>query len=184
MPLPGRIRRRRDSTQPASCSMETPHILGQGYSSVRFTRFVFAVFIAIVGCMLILQQATAESASDTGAGQYRVYLALVSAGSGPANRAVPATRDGAISVTARAGLSCSDGETVPVRGARITVITDESSRIAMTDETGNVLFSATAEPAVVQIEWPVGFLPCPNSRPVVELPAGTGEVEFIAIAGP
>ena len=153
---------------------------------MRASRAIFTIYILIAGLMLFLQPASAEPGRGpaTADGQHRVYLGLVTAGSGLANRVSTTGPSPTLSVTARAGLSCSDEETVPVRGARITVITDSSSRIAMTDEAGNVLFSATTEPAVIQIEWPVGFLPCPNSRPYVELPAGAGEVEFIAIAGP
>lgn len=143
---------------------------------MRGTRVIFAAFIAIAGLMFVLQQAGAEPET------HRVYLAMVTV-AGPASQAGNSTPNAAISVAARAGLSCDGDETVPVGGARITVITDHSSRIAMTDATGYALFTATAKPAVIQIEWPVGFLPCPNSRPVVELPGGAGAVEFMAVAG-
>ncbi|MFQ5592831.1 MAG: hypothetical protein ACE5HA_01645 [Anaerolineae bacterium] len=150
------------------------------------SRSIFTICIVIAGLALFLQPASAapEHEPATADGQHRVYLGLVAAGSGLANRVSTTSPNPTLSVTARAGLSCSDDETVPVRGARVTVITDDSSRIAMTDEAGNVLFSATTDPTVIQIEWPIGFLPCPNSRPYVELPAGTGEVEFVAVAGP
>lgn len=153
---------------------------------MKVSRAIFTICIVIAGLALFLQPASAEPghAPATADGQHRVYLGLVAAGSGLANRFSTTGPSPTLSVTARAGLSCSDGETVPVRGARVTVVTDDSSRIATTDEAGNALFSATTDPAVVQIEWPIGFLPCPNSRPVIELPTGTGEVEFIAVAGP
>ncbi len=143
---------------------------------MRATRIVSATFIALVGLALVLQQAAAEPET------HRVYLAMVTV-AGPASQASNSTPNAGISVAARAGLSCDGGETVPVSGARITVITDHTSQIAMTDATGYALFTATAEPAVIQIEWPVGFLPCPNSRPIVELPNGSGEVRFMAAAG-
>lgn len=163
-----------------------PFASAKGHPLMRATRATLALLITIAGLILFFQPAAAQPgrSSDTAEGQHRVYLGLVAAGSGLANRVSTTGPSPALSVSARAGLSCSDGETVPVRGARVTVITDDSSRIAMTDEAGNVLFSASTDPAVIQIEWPVGFLPCPNSQPVVELPAGTGEVEFIAVAGP
>ncbi|MFQ5856775.1 MAG: hypothetical protein ACE5LU_14165 [Anaerolineae bacterium] len=143
---------------------------------MRVTRVIFAAFIAIVGLTVVLQQAAAEPS------RHRVYLAMITVRTSPATRANTSAPNSAISVAARAGLSCEGGETVPVSGARIMVMTDHMTLIAMTDETGYALFSATTEPAVIQIEWPVGFLPCPNSRPIVELPNGAGEVEFTATA--
>jgi len=160
---------------------------------MRAARVIIAISIAFVGLMFVLQRAAAEAghrpetspefSEGLAEGPHRVYLAMVTARSGEANRASTSMPNATIGVGARAGLSCDDGETVPVGGARITVVTDEGPRIAMTDETGYALFTATMQPAVVQIEWPVGFLPCPNSPPIVELPSGTGEVEFMAVAG-
>ena len=144
---------------------------------MKATRVVLATLIALMGLTFVLQRAAAE------ARPHRVYLAMVAAGTNQANRASTSSPNATISVEARAGLSCGEGESVPVRGARITVVTDHSRRVALTDDTGFALFSATSEPAVIQIEWPVGFLPCPNSRPIVELPSGTGEVQFTAITG-
>ncbi len=143
---------------------------------MKFTRILFAVLVAMAGLMLILQRATAEAEA------HRVYVPLVASGAGHINRGSASVPNATISVEARAGLSCEAEETVPVSGARITVIADDSSRVAMTDETGYALFSATVAPAVIQIEWPVGFLPCPNSRPIVELPSGAGQVQFTAVA--
>jgi hypothetical protein len=55
--------------------------------------------------------------------------------------------------------------------------------MAITDESGYVLFNATTGPAVIQIERPVGFLPCPNSRPIVELPVGILAIPVLLLAG-
>lgn len=174
------------SRQSAAHRESRSPVSAKGLCLMRASRAILTICIVTAGLMLFLQPASAEPGRGpaTADGQHRVYLGLVATGSGLANQVNTTGPSPTLSVTARAGLSCSDGETVPVRGARVTVITDDSSRIAVTDEAGSVLFSATTDPAVIQIEWPVGFLPCPNSRPVVELPTGTGEVEFIAVAGP
>lgn len=163
------------------------------------SRIVFATFIAILALALVLQQAAAEPgprpglaeeplpavaaepSPDVGEDIHRMYLPMLAADVGSSSRSHTSTPNAAISVAAQSVLSCDTDEAMPVGGARITVVSDRASRVAMTDASGFVLFSATAAPAVIQIEWPAGYLPCPNSRPLVELPSGTGEVEFTAI---
>lgn len=159
---------------------------GRKQIKMRITRILVATFVALLGLTLLLQQATADSGagSEPNASTHQVYLPAVSVSSGLTSRSSSSTPNTAISVAAQAVLSCEDtSEPMPVSGARIIVITDHSSRIAMTDASGSVLFSASPEPAVIQIEWPVGLFPCPNSSPSVELPNGIGEVKFMAVAG-
>ncbi|MBS1252415.1 MAG: hypothetical protein MAG451_01454 [Anaerolineales bacterium] len=181
----------RNATNPA----ESPSVIdrevkwsgGKEFRVMRATRIVFATFVALMGLMLLLQQqAAADSglAAQPAGGAHRVYLGMIAVDAGLTNRASTSAPQSAISVAARAVLSCdNDGDTtIPVGGARIMVITDHSSRTAFTDASGEALFSAAPEPAVIQIEWPVGLLPCPNSRPSTELPNGAGEVEFMALA--
>lgn len=184
MPSKGCIHHVPYSALQASENSSIPHIAGKGLIAMRVTQVVFAASIAILGLTLVLHQAAAEPRLEAklGEGPHRVYLPMIATSAGPAKKSSTNVPNAVISVAARAGLSCEDGETVPVNGARITVMTDHTSRIGLTDESGYALFTATTEPAVIQIEWPVGFLPCPNSRPVVELPDGVGEVEFTAVA--
>lgn len=151
----------------------------------RAIRLLIAALIAIIGLSLVLQQAAAEPGPQESAdGQRRVYLAMITLGAGSTQPDPGNTPNAAINVVARAGLTCGGEETIPVTGARVTVVTDGSSRVAMTDDTGQVVFGAASGPAMIQIEWPAGLFPCPNSRPMVELPNGFGEVEFAAVAAP
>ena len=132
------------------------------------------IFIVLIGLTWSLQRATAESQP------HRVYLAMISAGiraTEPQTTTSPATT---IRVVAQAGQSCTADEWMPVYGARILLRGGRISQMATTDPMGQALFSATTEPAILQIEWPAGMLPCPNSQPIVELPAGAGEVTFLA----
>lgn len=152
--------------------------MGPGLRNI--TRVLLAVVITIIGFGVTLQQASAEPTSEDGAGAQRVFLPMIAADTNPGNRSSTNSPSAAISVAAHAAASCEDSVMLPVSGARITVAVDSSSRVAMTDVRGYALFSATAEPAIIQIEWPAGFLPCPDSRPAVELPNGTGEVRFKA----
>ncbi len=161
---------------------------GKEFRAMRATRIVFATFVALMGLVLLFfqQPAAADSglaAQPTGEA-HRVYLSMIAVDAGLTNRASTSAPQSAISVAARAVLSCDNqgGTPIPVSGARIMVITDHSSRTAFTDASGEALFSAASEPAVIQIEWPVGLIPCPNSRPSAELPHGAGEVEFMALA--
>jgi hypothetical protein len=145
---------------------------------IRACQAFAATFIAIVGLAPLLQQASAELQP------HRVYLPIVAVNVSSSEPTTTTSPSEIINVTARSSQSCQAGETQPVIGARITVISNQMSRVAMTDERGLALFSATTGPAVIQVEWPAGFLPCPHSRPIVELPAGTGEVEFLARSAP
>ena len=111
-----------------------------------------------------------------------VLLPMIAANAGHAGQAGPMVPEALITVVAETSNVCQASAAVPVAGARITVVTDHGSRVDVTDATGFVLFEPADEPAVVQIEWPAGLLPCPNSRPMVELPSGAGEVKFMAIA--
>lgn len=187
MSLAGRPRHVPNVTQLASERARSTHASARGEVGVMSAiRVIIAAFIAIIGLTVVLQQAAAEPRlrPELAEGRHRVYLPMIAANAGLTKQADNNSPNAVISVVAQAGLSCKDGEMVPVTGARITVITDHSSRVGMTDEAGYALFSATSEPAVIQIEWPAGLLPCPNSRPMVELPTGTGEVEFLATTAP
>lgn len=177
MPLTGRPRQALDSTSQAFVGNGTFHSAGKEAGTITAVRVITAAFIAILGLALVLQQAAADPAA------HRVYLPTMAVNLGSLRQAGPTTPNGMISVVAQAGLSCKDGETMPVTGARVTVVTAQGSVIGMTDESGYALFGATGGPTLVQIEWPAGFFPCPDSRPVVELPAGMGTVKFVAIAG-
>ena len=86
-----------------------------------------------------------------------------------------------IRVLANAALSCDAGEGSPVMGARVTVFTQNSVSMAFTNQVGEALFGAVQGPALVQIEWPAGLMPCPNSPITAELPSGVGEVTFLAV---
>lgn len=109
-----------------------------------------------------------------------VFLPMVAASASSTNQAGVILPETAITVMAQASNVCQADSAIPVAGARITVVTDNESHAHVTDSTGYVVFESTSSPAVVQIEWPVGLLPCPNSRPVVELESGVGEVKFLA----
>jgi hypothetical protein len=111
-----------------------------------------------------------------------VFLPMIAANAGPLRQAGPMAPEALITVVAQTSHVCQADAAVPVAGARITVVTDHGSRVNVTDAAGFALFEPADEPAVVQIEWPVGLLPCPNSRPMVELPSGAGEVKFMASA--
>ena len=109
-----------------------------------------------------------------------VFLPMVAANAGSTSQSGSIGPEAALTVMAQASDVCQAEEAVPVAGARITVVTDRDTRMSVTDSTGYLLFEPAGEPAVVQIEWPVGLLPCPNSRPMAELPTGAGDVKFLA----
>lgn len=170
-----------DATQPSSeiSGGQIQRPIRRELRAMRVTRVIFAAFLVLVGSAIVLERAAAEPNTET----YRTYLSMVTVDAGPSDRASNNVPDAVISVAAWVVSSCQDHNDVrtPVKGARITVITEESPLVDFTDMSGRALFSATTEPAVVQLEWPVGFLPCPNSRPLVELPNGAGDVEFFAL---
>lgn len=162
-------------TQLTSERMSTQDLPERHLLSMNVIRAAIAVFIAFVGLSLVLQKASAEPRL------HQAYLPVVTADAGLTKQTHSGTPDAVISVVARAGVSCKAGETLPVTGARITVVTDHGSRIGLTNESGYAVFSAASEPAVIQIEWPAGLFPCPHSRPMAELPNGAGEVTFVAV---
>lgn len=110
------------------------------------------------------------------------YLPMVAANAGTTQQSRSDAQTAAIDVVAQGHTACEANEARPVAGARITVVTDHDSRVGVTDAEGHALFEAANDAAVVQIEWPAGYLPCPDSRPIVELPSGAGEVTFTASA--
>ncbi len=109
-----------------------------------------------------------------------VFIPLIVTNAGRTRQTNSSEAAAAINVLAQAGTSCDMGAVGPVAGARVTVITDHNTRVGVTDTDGRAFFEAADEAAVVQIEWPTGYFPCPNSRPVVEVPSGAGEVAFTA----
>ena len=112
-----------------------------------------------------------------------VYLPTVLANSGLIGRARGNVAKIGISVVAQASASCEKGKgTIPVDGARVIILTEDDRFIGQTNPKGYALFGATNKAATIHIEWPAGFFPCPNSRPVVELPSGFGAVKFAAQA--
>lgn len=111
-----------------------------------------------------------------------VFLPMIATKAGSTSQAGSILPEAAITVVAQASHVCGSDSAVPVAGARITVVTGHDSRARVTDSAGYVVFEPTGSPAVVQIEWPVGLLPCLNSRPMAELPSGAGEVKFLASA--
>lgn len=149
---------------------------------MKVTRIGVAITLALIGLMVFLSSAAAEEPTasqgqpaeapqleDLLTNKYRpLVIGLQSPSSG-------------IHVAALAALTCEPGEGSPVMGARITLITENGISMALTSQTGEALFSATSGSAVVQIEWPVGLVPCPNSTVSAELPAGAGEVQFVAM---
>ncbi len=137
-------------------------------------KLLVATFIAAISLACSLQRTTAESQP------HRMYLAMISAGVRATESPTTTSPATTIRVLAQAGQSCAADEWMPVHGARIMLRVGRISQMATTDLMGQVLFSATAEPAILQVEWPVGMLPCPSSQPIVELPAGTREVTFLA----
>lgn len=156
--------------------MRTAYSPKKASGFINVIRVVIATLIALIGLTFVLPQAAADPSP------HRAYLPMVAANTGLTRQARTTGPNTAISVIAEASASCKEGEMAPVTGARITVITDHGTRIGMTNESGYALFSAANEPVVIQIEWPAGFFPCPNSRPMVELPGGAGEVTFVATA--
>jgi len=120
------------------------------------------------------------SFTESDCGRGCVFLPMVAANAGSTSDPGPVGPEAALTVVAQASNVCQAEGAVPVAGARITVVTDHDSRVDVTDSAGYVLFEPAGSPAVVQIEWPVGLLPCPNSRPMVELASGAGDVKFLA----
>ncbi len=108
-----------------------------------------------------------------------VFLPMIAVNSG-AGRQTSSEPLTAIDVFAHASAVCSDGSASPVAGARVTVTTDDDARSGVTDASGHARFEAVDEIVIVQIEWPAGYFPCPDSRPMVELPGGAGQVTFTA----
>lgn len=120
------------------------------------------------------------SLTESDCGRGCVFLPVVAANAGSTSETGSVGPEAALTVVAQASNVCQAEGAVPVAGARITVVTDRDTQMSVTDSAGLVLFEPAGKPAVVQIEWPVGLLPCPNSRPMVELASGAGEVKFLA----
>ena len=159
------------------------------------TKLILAVVIAGLTMSCVLSQVLAMSVTDPSLerqsempshsdspGTNRVYLGMIITGSNQAHETTNNLPASTLRVLANAGTTCENVEQPPVSGARITVISGGHASVLMTDNQGFVQFSGLSEPTVVQIEWPQGLFPCPNSRPSLELPVGTGEVTFNAIA--
>jgi hypothetical protein len=145
-----------------------------------------ATLTAVAAFTLILSSAAADAPNqpDTSGGQQQVYLSMVAINARQTARASAIVPDATITVAAQVSQSCKPGTSAPVSGARITVITSNFSTTTTTNATGHATFGATGVPARVQIEWPAGLFPCPNSQPTVELPDGSGAVDFVAQAYP
>lgn len=143
---------------------------------------VGAALTAVAAFMLLLSAVAAgpQLQSEPDRAGHQLFLPLVAANTSLTDHAESGVLDAGITVEARVSQACKPAEAEPVIGARITVVTDAFSATTTTDALGNAVFGATGEPARILIEWPTGLVPCPNSQPVMELPAGAGAVEFVA----
>lgn len=166
---------------PTSEQVKANGFLERGFS-MKVTQLGIALALALLSLMLLLPTALAEEPE-------------VSSGEPIAVQEPGQLLDGhytlppggfqtaalGIHVVARAAPSCNADESTPVAGARVIVRTSSGAFTALTGQSGEALFGGVQGPAYVQIEWPAGFIPCPNSPITVELPDGTGEVNFSAI---
>jgi hypothetical protein len=150
------------------------------------TTLISAALTAVAAFVLILTVVAAgpQPQSEPDRAQHQLYLPMVAVSTSQTARASSVSPDAAITVEARVSQACKPTDAKPVSGARITVVTNESSATTTTNALGHAVFGATGEPARILIEWPSGLIPCPNSQPIIELPDGNGAVEFVAQAYP
>lgn len=109
-----------------------------------------------------------------------VFVPLIARNAGRRAQASSNQQTNAIDVAAQVSPTCDGTVRGPVAGARVTVIAEAGTRVGVTGADGHALFEATSQAATVQIEWPAGYFPCPNSRPAAEFPTGAGRVVFTA----
>ncbi len=169
---------------PTSQLVKASGFLERG-SSMKVTKLSIAITFALLGLILLLPSALAEEPERSGGEPIAVQQPgqiLDGRYTLPTNN-FQTTALG-IHVIASAALTCSTDEHSPVAGARVIVFTANGASAAFTGQTGEALFGAVQGPAYVQIEWPAGFIPCPNSPVTVELPNGSGEVTFSAMRVP
>jgi len=154
-------------------------------SFMRVTKISIAIALAVLSLVFLLPSALAEEPEVFGGEPIAVQgpgQVLDGRYTLPGNGAQASAAG--IHVVANAAETCGADQSSPVAGARVIVFTQNGTSMALTNQTGEVLFGAVQGPAYVQIEWPVGFIPCPNSPITVELPNGTGEVAFSAMRVP
>ena len=150
---------------------------------MKIGKIGIAIILAFINLAVFLPHAAADGTVASGAPAFEIpepiELPSVEPGKlSPITRPMPAP---GIRVVAHVAPTCDADAGSPVMGARILVITESSVLVAFTNQTGEALFSAAQGPAIVQIEWPVGFVPCSNSSVSAELPNGAGEVRFFAV---
>lgn len=152
---------------------------------MKVTKLSIAITFALFGLILLLPSALAEEPEVSGGEPIAVQQPgqlLDGRYTLPASGLQTAALG--IHVVASATSTCGANESSPVAGARVIVFTPNGTFTAFTGQTGETLFGAVQGPAYVQIEWPAGFIPCPDSPITVELPDGTGDVTFSAIRVP
>lgn len=77
----------------------------------------------------------------------------------------------------------SDG--TPLPGARITGIYSMAGNRTyivqrVTDDAGHATLPGSRRDIVIEVQYPAGFLPCPDSPPRTLAPPGTAQVKFVA----